>query len=229
MEYMSADGWRVRYNAKEMESKELDKHAAQFVYTGKSAGTNMVEIRYIAEKQPEEVLYDVTSGWTKDDTKVSRSEGFFPGTGDKWGYWRELPAAKDGSGLGMTAIAGEYNGGTLLFVVTSHMSGKEDIDMAVSDALSGVIDSITYKTFKDQTMYSYYPGTYKATGKDAKYASVTLKKDHSGFLTDAKGKKTEITWGSIELTPDGGKAIEFTIEGDNLYLDLGGDWVEYAK
>ncbi len=230
MEYMSPDGWRVRYNAKEIESAELGKHAAQFVYTGKSAGTNMVTISYIVDKQPEEVLYDVTSQWTKDNAKIKRSEGFFPGTSDKWGYWRELPAAKNGSGLGMTAIAGEYNGGVLLFEVTSHMSGKEEIDMAVSDTLSGVIDSITYfKGFKDQTMYSYYPGTYKATGKDAKYASVTLKKDHTGVLTDAKGKKTRVTWGSTTLTPETGKGIQFDIEGDNLYLELGNDWVEYSK
>lgn len=230
MEYMSPDGWRVCYNAKTIESSEIDKHSAQFVYTGKSAGTNMVTISYIADKQPEEVLYDVTSQWTKDDAKIKRSEGFFPGTSDKWGYWRELPAAKNGSGLGMTAIAGEYNGGVLLFEVTSHMSGKEEIDMAVSDTLSGVIDSITYfKGFKDQTMYSYYPGTYKATGKDAKYASVTLKKDHTGVLTDAKGKKTRVTWGSTTLTPETGKGIQFDIEGDNLYLELGNDWVEYSK
>ncbi|MBR5753687.1 MAG: hypothetical protein IKX83_04305 [Clostridia bacterium] len=231
MEFISPDGWRVRYNGKTMEAAEVSKHAAQFVYTGKSAGTNMVEISYIANKAPEEVLYEVTSDWTKDDAKITRSEGFFPGTSDKWGYWRELPAGKNGSGLGMTAIAGEYNGGVLLFEVTSHMSGKDEIDIAVSDALSGVIDSIQYlKGFKDQTMFSYYPGTYKATGKDAKYATVKLNKDHSGILTDAKGKKTNIIWktNSIEAK-DGSFEKQFTIEGDNLYLTDGDNWVEYAK
>ena len=56
MEYVSPDGWRVTYDAKTMESMEIDDHAAQFTYIGESAGTNSVEIRYLKDKQPEEVL-----------------------------------------------------------------------------------------------------------------------------------------------------------------------------
>ena len=222
MEFISSDGWRVVYNAKDIESMEVDDHAAQFVYVGESAGTNMVEIRYIKDKQPEEVLYDLTSTWTNDQEAVKRSEGIFPGTDDKWGYWRELPASKDGSRLGQTAIAGEYNGGVLLFTVTSHMSGDDETDMAVSDAISGVIDSIEYMDgFKDQTMYSYFPGTYKADKDNKAYKSVVLKKDHTGVITDAKGKKTNIMWGSIELTDtDNNKDYENTIEGESQMITV---------
>jgi hypothetical protein len=231
MEFISSDGWRVVYNAKDIESMEVDDHAAQFVYVGESAGTNMVEIRYIKDKQPEEVLYDLTSTWTNDQEDVKRSEGIFPGTDDKWGYWRELPASKDGSRLGQTAIAGEYNGGVLLFTVTSHMSGDDETDMAVSDAISGVIDSIEYMDgFKDQTMYSYFPGTYKADKDNKAYKSVVLKKDHTGVITDAKGKKTNIMWGSIELTDtDNNKDYEYTIEGESLMMKVGNDWVSFTK
>lgn len=231
MECISADGWRVVYNAKDIEAMEVDEHADQFVYVGESAGTNMVEIRYIKDKQPEEVLYDLTSTWTNDQEEVKRSEGIFPGTDDKWGYWRELPASEDGSRLGQTAIAGEFNGGVLLFTVTSHMSGDEETDMAVSDAISGVIDSITYPDgFKDQTMYSYFPGTYNAAKGNKAYKSVVLKKDHTGVITDAKGKKTNILWGSIELTDtDNNKDIEYTIEGDDLMMKVGNDWFEFSK
>lgn len=231
MEYVSPDGWRVTYDAKTMESMEIDDHAAQFTYIGESAGTNSVEIRYIKDKQPEEVLYDLTSTWTNDQEAVKRSEGIFPGTDDKWGYWRELPASKDGSRLGQTAIAGEYNGGVLLFTVTSHMSGDDETDMAVSDAISGVIDSIEYMDgFKDQTMYSYFPGTYKADKDNKAYKSVVLKKDHTGVITDAKGKKTNIMWGSIELTDtDNNKSCEYTIEGDDLMMKVGNDWFEFSK
>ncbi len=230
MEFVSKDGWRVVYNAKDIEGMEVDDHAAQFVYVGESAGTNMVEIRYIKDKQPEEVLYDLTSTWTNDQEAVKRSEGIFPGTDDKWGYWRELPASKDGSRLGQTAIAGEFNGGVLLFTVTSHMSGDDETDIPVSDAISGVIDSITYPNgFKDQTMYSYFPGTYKADKDNKAYKSVVLKKDHTGVITDAKGKKTNVMWGSIELTDDNGKSCEYTIEGDSLMMNVGDDWVSFTK
>lgn len=230
MEFISKDGWRVVYNAKDIEGMEVDDHAAQFVYVGESAGTNMVEVRYIKDKQPEEVLYDLTSTWTNDQEDVKRSEGIFPGTDDKWGYWRELPASKDGSRLGQTAIAGEFNGGVLLFTVTSHMSGDDEIDIPVSDAIAGVIDSITYPDgFKDQTMYSYFPGTYKADKENKAYKSVVLKKDHTGVITDAKGKKTNVMWGSIELTDDNGKSCEYTIEGDSLMMNVGDDWVSFTK
>lgn len=231
MECISEDGWRVVYNAKDIEAMEVDEHADQFVYVGESAGTNMVEIRYIKDKEPEEVLYDLTSTWTNDQEDVKRSEGIFPGTDDKWGYWRELPASEDGSRLGQTAIAGEFNGGVLLFTVTSHMSGDEENDMAVSDAISGVIDSITYPDgFKDQTMYDYFPGTYNAAKGNKAYKSVVLKKDHTGVVTDAKGKKTNVLWGSIELIDtDSTKSYEYTIEGDDLMMKVGNDWFEFSK
>ena len=231
MEFISDDGWRVVYNAKDIESMEVDDHAAQFVYIGESAGTNMVEIRYIKDKQPEEVLYDLTSTWTNDQDDIERSEGIFPGTTDKWGFWRELPADEDGSRLGQTAIAGEYNGGVLLFTITSHTSGKDEIDIPVSDAISELINGIQYKDgFKDQKMFDYYAGTYKAAKDNKAYKSIVLNKDHSGVLTDAKGKKTNIMWGSIELTDtDNNKDIEYTIEGDDLMMKVGNDWFEFSK
>ncbi|MBP5271900.1 MAG: hypothetical protein ILO43_02885 [Clostridia bacterium] len=230
MEYISPDGWRVRYDPKAIAANEIDKHAAQFVYQGKAAGSCLTEIKYIADKQPEEVLYEVTSEWG-DQEKIQRSEGFFPGTDDKWAFWRVLPDNGKGSRLSMTAIATEYNGGVLLAVETFHSSGKDDIDMAASDALANVIDSITFKNFKEQKMYSYVPGTYKAADKNAKFQSITLNKDHTGVLTDSKGKKASLTWGSIELTAkDGSFKYQYDIEGDNLLLEVkDGNWVEFSK
>lgn len=231
MEYISEDGWRVRYNAKEIAASDIDEHAAQFVYQGKAAGSCVAEIKYIADKQPEEVLYEVTSEWGDQD-KIQRSEGIFPGTTDKWGYWRVLPDNGKGSRLSMTAIAGEYNDGVLLMVETLHNSGNDEMDMAASDVLADLIGSITYKDFEDQEMYEYFPGTYKTADKDAKYTTVTLKKDHTGVLTDSKGKKAEVLWGSTELiSAENAFTYSFDIEGDNLLLQLkdGGNWVEYTK
>ena len=64
-----------------------------------------------------------------------------------------------------TAIAGEYNGGVLLFLSTQDFS--EGVGATVSDALAEVGNSVTYDSFEPQTTYSYYPGKYIMTMQDA--------------------------------------------------------------
>ena len=222
MTYMSSDGFQVRYNAMSVEAMEIDEHSVQFVYTGESAGTNMVIISCIPDKQPEEALYELTSAWGEQES-VSRREGFFPGTDDKWGYWRELFPEDGVSSLAETAIAGEYNGGVLMFEIVSHMSGNDETDMAVSDTMSGIIDSITYDSFEPQTMYSYYPGTYVADNE-----KLVLNDDHSGVLSIQDD--IDIIWGSNYVTAsDGSFTYEFSIEGDNLNLNYDGEWLEFNK
>ena len=222
MIYMSSDGFQIRYNARTVESMEIDEHTAQFVYIGESAGSNMVIVSYIADKQPEEALYELTSSWG-DQESISRREGFLPGTDDKWGYWRTLITADSGSGIGESAIAGEYNGGTIMFEILSHMSGDDKTDMAVSDALSEIINSITYDNFEPQTMYSYYAGTYTA-GK----GKLTLKEDHHGVLSFQDD--VDVLWGSNYITAtDSSFTYDFNIEGDNLYLDYDGNMLEFKR
>ena len=222
MTYMSSDGFQIRYNALSIEASEIDEHTAQFVYLGQSAGTNMVTVSYIPAKQPEEVLYELTSDWG-DQESITRLEGIFPGTSDKWGYWRIMDSATDSSGLNQTAIAGEYNDGVLMFEITSHVSGDDGMDMAVSDTLSELINSITYNDFQSQTMYSYYPGTYRAD-----VGTLTLNADHTGTLNLTAD--TNIIWGSNYIqTTDGSARYDFTIEGDMLYLDYEGHFIEFAK
>jgi len=222
MTYMSSDGYQVRYYGETVESMEIDEHSVQFVYTAESSGTNMLVISYITDKQPEEALYDLTSAWG-DQESIKRSEGFMPGTDDKWGYWRIMDSTADGSGLNQTAIAGEYNGGVLMFEIISHVSGDDGMDMAVSDTLSELINSITYDDFRPQTMYSYYPGTYQA---DA--GTLTLSADHTGTLKLVAD--TDIMWGSNYIQATNGTArYDFTIEGDMLYLDYEDRLIEFAK
>jgi len=222
MTYMSSDGFQVRYNAGSVESMEVDEHTVQFVYTGESAGSNLVKISYIADKQPEEVLYDLTSTWG-DQESIYRSEGFLPGTDDKWGYWRMLNVESGEAAMSENAIAGEYNGGVILFESLFHMSGNDEIDMPVSDVLSGIVDSITYDSFAPQTMYSYYPGAYAAEG-----GTLTLSDDHSGVLSIQDD--VDVLWGSnYIMAADGGFKYEFVIEGDTLYLDYDGSQMEFTK
>ena len=221
MTYMSPDGFQLRYNALTVESRELDDHAAEFVYLGEGNGANKVTVRWIEGKQPEEALYDTTFAWG-DQEQILRTEGFFPGTTDKWGYWRTYTDA----GLTKCAIAGEYNGGVLMFVVESVLTGDEETDMTVSDTLAELIDSVTYFDFGEQTMYSYIPGVYASAGEDGAEYRVTLNTDHTGTLSFQD--TAPILWGSTELTADG-TTWAYTIEGDNLYVDLDGEWVEFAR
>lgn len=201
---------------------EVDEHTVQFVYTGESAGSNLVTISYIADKQPEEVLYDLTSTWG-DQESIYRSEGFLPGTDDKWGYRRMLNVESGEAAMSENAIAGEYNGGVILFESLFHMSGNDEIDMPVSDVLSEIVDSITYDSFAPQTMYSYYPGTYAAEG-----GTLTLNDDHSGVLSIQAD--VAVLWGSnYILAADGSFKYEFVIEGDALYLDYDGTQMEFTK
>ena len=225
MEYISPDGWRVRYDAKLIEANELDDHSASFVYTGDSAGTNMVTISFVTGKMPEEAMSEITDSWEDQD----RTEGYFPGTDDKWGFWRELKTSEEGSGAGETVIGGEYNGGALIFDIVSHKGNDGDQNMAASDCLSGVIDSIEYEDFGPQTMFAYYPGTYSSIDADsgATY-SVTLNEDHSGKLSFQDD--VDIIWGGYEITDlSNNNKYEYTIEGDNLMLNMDGTWLDFSK
>ena len=221
MTYMSADGFQIRYNALNVESRELDDHAAEFVVLGEGDGADKVTVRWIEGKQPEEALYETTFSWGEQES-ILRSEGFFPGTTDKWGYWRVFT---DGD-LTKCAIAGEYNGGVLMFEIESVSTGDEGRDMTVSDTLAEIIDSITYFEFGEQTMYDYVPGVYAAKGEDGAEYRVVLNKDHTGTLSFQDS--VPVLWGSIALTAPGA-VYSYTVEGDNLYVDLDGVWVEFAK
>ncbi|MBQ7565563.1 MAG: SprB repeat-containing protein [Oscillospiraceae bacterium] len=227
MTYMSPDGYQLRYMASIMEAFELDEHSEKFVYIGEASNTNEITVRYVADKQPEELLYEVTSEWG-DPLDVIRTEGFFPGTTDKWGYWRSYIGTENGVKVSKTAIAGEYNGGVLLFDIVAHIENDELKDIAISDALAFVVDSVTYDNFGPQTMYSYIPGEYEQTDAADTPWHVTLAEDHTGVLrTD---KEVPIVWGSIELTPSNGDGpYEYTIEGDGLYLQYGDEWLSFER
>jgi|GEM_PF-954780 len=224
--YESPDGWTVRYDPAVIEVNEGDGIVG-FVYTGESAGTNMLTVQHIEGQMPEEALYELTSGWGDQDA-IGRIEGFFPGKEDRWGFWRILEPAEEGSGLSQTAIAGEYNGGTLLFEFTNHYSGDDEMDMPMSDALSEIIDSITYENFEPQTMFAYIPGTYVELDNDEGDYSITLNEDHTGVMhlqDDA-----EIVWGSASLRDWMNDAeYEYTVEGERLYVNFDGTWVEFGK
>lgn len=226
-EYKSPDGWSVRYDPA-LIAVEEDGSTANFRYTGEAGSGDMdqVTISYEADKQPEALLNEITSDWG-DQVDIIKSEGFFPGTDDMWGYWRLLFAEEDGTGLSRTAIAGEYNGGVLLLQNTQNMTGDEAVDMDVIGALETVVDSITYEAFQPQTMYDCIPGVYTAE-QDGAVNSITLKENHTGVLSFQDD--ISILWGSTELmAADGSFTYAYSIEGNSLHLNYDGEWMEFVK
>ena len=114
-----------------------------------AVGSNeaVTRYRYVANKKPEDVLKELTKDWSAEDAKMV--EAAFPGKEGQTAYRCMLGVSDTSvSNLQETLIAGSYKDGTLLFDLTTHNSGKETIDIPVSDALSEVINSITYENAK---------------------------------------------------------------------------------
>ena len=231
--YSSTEGWSVTYDPALFAVNEgEDGDVTSFVYQGESAGTNMVTISYIKDKQPEEAMSELTDSWG-DPEAIERSESYFPGTNDKWGYWRCLPAGEEGSGLTERVFAGEYNDGVLMFEFTEHRGSDTSAPDPAATALQALVDSITFEDFGPQNMYDYIPGVYVRTfneeieGEDMTFQdTVTLNEDHSGVLS--LQDDLYVMWGSNMLI-QADNSYEYTIEGDKLMLNLDGDWLEFTR
>lgn len=246
-EYKSKDGWSTQYDNSVFAVNELDDGSVSFVYTGESAGTNMLTITYYTKKdanevlQPEDILTKTmeSKGWNLETTQ--RSEQTMPGTKDKWCFVRSLTPRKykesvvSAASSGSFLLAAEYNDGVLLFDVDEHQSGNEELDAAFSDAIGEIFDSLTFENFAEQTEYAYIPGTYSRKvseeigGKKVEATfSVVLNKDHTGTLK----MQDDIAinwWACDKKITDGTTEYEYAIEGDDLMLKEGNDWVTYTK
>lgn len=139
--YEDANGWKVKYNSELFEVNHSD-NIVTFVYTGESAGTNMITATYDVDMKAKEAVDKVADSWESDN--VTKTEGVFPGTEDVDAYYAVLPPSEEGSGLYETVIARDYMDGYLMFELTGHNSGDEALDMEVSDALAMIIDSIQF-------------------------------------------------------------------------------------
>ena len=226
MTYISSDGFQLSYDPGIVSCTEVDQHTVRFDCIAESDGENTMTVSFVSGKQPEEVLSEKTADWGNEE-KTERREGFFPGTTDKWGYYRELNLLENGAGQYMTAIAGEYNGEVLLFEIAENKSGEGETDIAVSDAFSGILNSITYDDFEKQSMYDYYPGTYTSSDADGTY-TITLNEDHTGTFDFQD--IVPVIWGTYLITTeDGSFEYEFSIEGDNIMLDYDGTWLSFER
>ncbi|QFJ56044.1 hypothetical protein [Pseudobutyrivibrio xylanivorans] len=140
--YNDANGWRVHYNPSCIEVN-TQGNITTFVYTGDCAGTCMVSVTYDVDKNAKEVSEDLAKQY---GDSASVSEGIFPGTEDEKGYWITSSSDGNDSGLYMTGIVRDYMEGYLLFENIMHMGGDEEMDMAASDSLATIIDSLQFST-----------------------------------------------------------------------------------
>ena len=138
--YTSEDGWEVRYNPDVITLNEGDG-ITTFVYTAESAGTNMITATYTTDSNAEDAIKEIGKNW---GDAANYSENIFPGTEDVKGYWVCVDPDTEGSGAFMTAIARDYMEGALVFETDGHMGNDEENNMAVSDALAGIIDSLEF-------------------------------------------------------------------------------------
>ncbi|SDB40659.1 hypothetical protein SAMN02910298_02000 [Pseudobutyrivibrio sp. YE44] len=138
--YSDANGWSVHYNP-DLITVNTQGNVTTFVYTGDCPGTCMVSVTYDVDMKAKEK----SEALAKDYGEGSNvSEGIFPGTEDVKGYWVTNGPSEGGPGMYNTAILRDYMDGYLVFEDITHVGGDEEQDMAISDALAGIIDSLEF-------------------------------------------------------------------------------------
>jgi len=232
--YESKDGWKITYSPDSFIKSEGEKGEVSFSYQGESAGSNVITISYHKDRMPNEVLYDKTA--RVDESRISRSEGWFGSTYPNWSYTRDIAPDKE-SGLGETYTGIEHNGGTLLVEVLYHRDLNEERNMDTSDQLSGVLGTLEFTNHKPQEEMAYKIGTYVREYKEEMEGqeqtvtdTITLNEDHSGMMSFQDD--IEIIWSSYELIEKyGDNRYEYTVEGDNLLVNMndGGDWWSFDR
>ena len=169
--YEDANGWSVRYDP-DLFTVNGGGPEVSFVYTGESAGTNMITVTYTVDNKAEAAIKELGESWSE---KTEYSDGPFPGADYAKGYRAVLPPEEEGSGLYMTAIARDYMDGALIFELTGHNGNDEEMNMAVSDHLAGIIDSLTWTVYDYDTIIGYL-------SDDLYYALADMDKDHDALL-----------------------------------------------
>ena len=136
--YTSDQGWSLTYNADCFNMYEADG-SVNFVYTGESAGTDMVTVTFIPDADPDKVINERTAGI--DPSIITRSEGSFV-LDDLQAVTAVVTAPEESSGLNEQLSAAEFRDGVLLFDIITHTEADENKGMAVSDSLAELIDSL---------------------------------------------------------------------------------------
>ncbi len=138
--YTDANGWTVKYDPDLFALNEGGSETT-FVYMGESAGTNMITVTYTVDNNAEGTIKEMGEAYGADGYY---NAGVCPGTENETAYYVSFNPDTEGSGAYMTAFARDYMDGALVFRLDGHMGEDEEMNMAVSDALAGIVDSLEF-------------------------------------------------------------------------------------
>ena len=230
--YESEDGWSARYDSELVEVNERSD-AVEFVYTGESSGTNKLIVRYIPNTSTDLALAEALNEY--DGERFQRGEGYFGGRADIWAFYADVIREGWRSTVGFTAV--EYNGGVLFIERDRYTENDEDAEKQIADTMANTMGSFEFKDFEPQEEYDYIPGKYvlneeSLQGDPENYATyVFLGADHTGKISIQD--TVPIIWfardGLIKEDYVGGESYYYSIEGEYLYLQQSGEWIEYHK
>ena len=230
--YESEDGWSCRYDADLMEVNERSD-AVEFIYTGESNGTNKLIVRYIPNTSTDLAIADALIQY--DGERIERGEGYFGGRTDIWAFYADVIRNGWRNTVGFTAV--EYNEGVLFIERDRYTEDDEEKQQQITDTINNTLGSFEFEDFAPQEEYDYIPGKYvleesSLEGDTENYAkSVLLNADHTGEITIQD--TVPIIWlardGLIKEDYVGGESYYFSIEGEYLYLQQDGEWIEYHK
>ena len=232
--YEDERGWYVLYEPS-LFTVDAKKDDVKFIYTGEAVGDNYVELSYIPDKGAREVLTaeleELAQEWELDEESISRSEGFI--YDDNWCYTAVAEFEEDDRDTTVSYQSAEYNGGVFLTKTVEGLTDENCLEGFMGDALWQITDTLTFYNYQPQEEFAYVPGVYARADADPNACPdavdrIILKKDHAGTLVFQDS--IPIFWGSSELTrKNSDTSYEYTIEGDNLYINLDDEWLEYSR
>ena len=222
--YASKYGWSIKYDPDTVEIDAGTEDSVLFQYTGEQTGENYLTVEFIPDVQPMEALTARLEDY--DEEAVSRDEGY-AGI-DKWCFTASVDDS-DEYEVTIDYTSMEYKGGVILTTIHSCSEADVTLEYFASDTLHDMVNSMTFEDSEPQTLFSYYPGTYRKVDETADApGTIVLYEDHSGTMeTD---EEIPVLWTSTELMVKNEETSwEYTIEGNYLYLRVDDDMVEYEK
>lgn len=235
--YTSEDGnWKISYDTeKYFLNDTLGDGEICFNYIGECSGTMAVTVSYHKEQMPDEVLYEKTEDI--DDSRIERGECAF-GQDMYWSHYRHIkpenedPEKGDVMHEGFTAI--EHNGGTILLDFVDHLETNEAWYSNKINDQSELINTFELLNHEPQKEYAYIPGKYihkfseEIEGDVIEVENIViLKEDHSCEITFQDTVYGE--WTGTQIILGDGSELEFTVEGDELYLNESDNWISFTK
>ena len=165
--YEDERGWYVLYEP-ELFTVESEKDDVKFHYTGEAVGDNYVELRYIPDKQPQEVLTEevdeLVEEWEPDEEEMIRDEGYL--FEDKWCYTAVVRYSEEERDTTVQLQSAEYNGGVILTKMVEGMTDENILEGFMDDALWQITDTLTFYNYPPQKEFASVSGVYSLAESD---------------------------------------------------------------